>query len=195
MTRSFEGVFTAIYFTGIARNVWHCDVASLYPSVMLQFDCFPASDQLHIFRDLLTELRTFRLDAKRQMQLVDKAKNRQSWHHLHALQNTFKILINSFYGYLCFAQGHIADFDAAARVTQIGRDLLQKMIAWLNDRGAQVIEVDTDGIYFVTPSSSPDSFVEAGVSPANGRANAADTATTATEIDQLRQGLTRQLPL
>src|SRR5207248_11401689 len=99
MTRSFEGGFTAIYFTGIARNVWHCDVASLYPSVMLQFDCFPASDQLHIFRDLLTELRTFRLDAKRQMQLVDKAKNRQSWHHLHALQNTFKILINSFYGY------------------------------------------------------------------------------------------------
>src|SRR5437588_447464 len=41
MARSFEGGFTAIYFTGIARNVWHCDIASLYPSVMLQFDCFP----------------------------------------------------------------------------------------------------------------------------------------------------------
>ena len=41
MARSFEGGFTAIYFTGVARNVWHCDVASLYPSIMLQFDCFP----------------------------------------------------------------------------------------------------------------------------------------------------------
>ena len=74
-------------------------------------------------------------------------------HHFHALQNTFKILINSFYGYLGFAQGHFADFDAAARVTQIGRDLLQKMIDWLKAHGAQVIEVDTDGIYFVPPSS------------------------------------------
>ena len=72
-------------------------------------------------------------------------------HHLQALQNTFKILLNSFYGYLGFAQGHFADFDAAARVTQIGRDLLKKMIDWLNAHGAQVIEVDTDGIYFVPP--------------------------------------------
>jgi len=74
-------------------------------------------------------------------------------HHLQALQNTFKILLNSFYGYLGFAQGHFADFDAAARVTQIGRDLLKKMIDWLNARGAQVIEVDTDGIYFVPPKN------------------------------------------
>jgi DNA polymerase elongation subunit (family B) len=74
-------------------------------------------------------------------------------HHLQALQNTFKILLNSFYGYLGFAQGHFADFDAAARVTQIGRDLLKKMIEWLNTHGAQVIEVDTDGIYFVPPET------------------------------------------
>jgi DNA polymerase elongation subunit (family B) len=74
--------------------------------------------------------------------------------YFHALQNTFKILINSFYGYLGFAQGHFADFDAAARVTQIGRELLQKMIDWLTARGAQVIEVDTDGIYFVPPTNA-----------------------------------------
>src|SRR5438132_6455270 len=162
LAMSFEGGFTAIYFTGVARNVWHCDVASLYPSIMLQFDCFPTTDQLQIFRHLLTDLRKFRLEAKGQMQAADKERNRRHWHHLHALQNTFKILINSFYGYLGFAQGHFADFDAAARVTQIGRDLLQQMIAWLQEHGAQVIEVDTDGIYFVPPSSSPDSSVVAG---------------------------------
>jgi DNA polymerase I len=151
MVRGFEGGYTAIFFTGVARNVWHCDIASLYPSVMLQFDCFPVTDQLQIFRHLLTDLRTFRLEAKAQMQAASKENNRQRWHHLHALQNTFKILINSFYGYLGFAQGHFADFEAAARITQIGRELLQKMIDWLNARGAQVIEVDTDGIYFVPP--------------------------------------------
>src|SRR6201987_502532 len=146
MPRAFEGGYTDIFFTGVARNVWHCDVASLYPSIMLQFDCFPATDELQIFRHLLTDLRNFRLEAKARMRAErDTAKQ----HHLQALQNTFKILLNSFYGYLGFAQGHFADFDAAARVTQIGRDLLKKMIDWLNAHGAQVIEVDTDGIYFV----------------------------------------------
>src|SRR6266478_6315212 len=165
MPRAFEGGYTDIFFTGVAHNVWHCDVASLYPSIMLKFDCFPVTDQLQIFRDLLTDLRTFRLEAKAEMRAEkDPAKQ----HHLQALQNTFKILLNSFYGYLGFAQGHFADFDAAARVTQIGRDLLKKLIDWLGAHGAKVIEVDTDGIYFV-PSGK-------------------------IEIDELREGLAKELP-
>jgi DNA polymerase I len=188
MARSFEGGYTAIFFTGVARNVWHCDVASLYPSIMLQFDCFPVTDQLQIFRHLLTDLRTFRLETKASMRAE---KNPAKQRYFHALQNTFKILINSFYGYLGFAQGHFADFDAAARVTQIGRDLLQKMIAWLNERGAQVIEVDTDGIYFVPPSSA--SSVVAPVSGA-GKRRAAETAAATEEIEQLQKGLAKELP-
>src|SRR6202030_958045 len=125
------------------------------------------TDQLQIFRHLLTDLRTFRLDAKATMR-AEKDPRRQR--HLHALQNTFKILINSFYGYLGFAQGHFADFDAAARVTQIGRDLLKKMIEWLNAHGAKVIEVDTDGIYFVPPSC-----VEAGIPPPKANGKEADS--------------------
>jgi DNA polymerase, archaea type len=165
MPRAFEGGYTDIFFTGVARNVWHCDVASLYPSIMLKFDCFPVTDQLQIFRHLVTDLRTFRLEAKAEMRAEkDPAKQ----HHLQALHNTFKILLNSFYGYLGFAQGHFADFDAAARVTQIGRDLLRQMIDWLGAQGAKVIEVDTDGIYFVPP--------------------------TQTEIDELQGGLAKELP-
>src|SRR5438093_3145644 len=186
MARSFEGGFTAIYFTGVARNIWHCDVASLYPSIMLQFDCFPVTDQLQIFRHLLTDLRTFRLEAKAEMRAE---KDPATQHHLQALQNTFKILLNSFYGYLGFAQGHFADFDAAARVTQIGRDLLKKMIDWLGAHGAKVIEVDTDGIYFVPPFS-----MKAGMSPAKKGKAANSAATTADEIDELREGLAKELP-
>jgi len=187
MVQAFEGGYTDIFLTGVARNVWHCDIASLYPSIMLQFDCFPATDQLQIFRHLLTDLRTFRLEAKAEMRAEqDPAKQ----HHLQALQNTFKILLNSFYGYLGFAQGHFADFDAAAHVTQIGRDLLKKMIDWLGKHGAQVIEVDTDGIYFVPPSS-----VEAGVSPAKLQLHAAGTAaTTENQVDELQRALAKELP-
>ena len=185
--QTFEGGYTDVFFTGVARNVWHCDIASLYPSIMLQFDCFPASDRLSIFRNLLNDLRTFRLEAKAKMRA---AKDPAEQRHLEAFQNTFKILINSFYGYLGFAQGHFADFDAAARVTQIGRDLLKKMIDWLDKQGAKVIEVDTDGIYFVPPSS-----VEAGVSPAKSKQKAAGTAaTTKEDIEQLQKGLAKELP-
>jgi DNA polymerase elongation subunit (family B) len=111
-------------------------------------------------------------------------------HHLQALQNTFKILLNSFYGYLGFAQGHFADFDAAARVTQIGRDLLKKMIDWLNARGAQVIEVDTDGIYFVPPASVAGG-ADAGRSHARPQPGSTPPATT---IEELQRGLAAELP-
>jgi DNA polymerase elongation subunit (family B) len=195
MVRGFEGGYTAIFFTGVARNVWHCDIASLYPSVMLQFDCFSVTDQLQIFRHLLTDLRTFRLEAKANMR---SAADRKQQQYFQALQNTFKILINSFYGYLGFAQGHFADFDAAARVTQIGRELLQKMIDWLNARGAQVIEVDTDGIYFVPPSGVAASLRDApgeGVGSHEARGSNAGHRPAATEeIEELRRGLAEILP-
>ncbi len=182
MVRAFEGGYTDIFFTGVARNVWHCDIASLYPSVMLQFDCFPVTDQLGIFRHLLTDLCTFRLEAKAEMR-AEKDSTKQ--HHLQALQNTFKILLNSFYGYLGFAQGHFADFDAAARVTQIGRDLLKKMIEWLNAHGAQVIEVDTDGIYFVPPVDATPRRV------GNGEPTLRGAAST---VDDLQKDLAQELP-
>ena len=182
MPRAFEGGYTDIFFTGVARNVWHCDVASLYPSIMLQFDCFPVTDELQIFRHLLTDLRNFRLEAKARMRAErDPAKQ----HHLQALQNTFKILLNSFYGYLGFAQGHFADFDAAARVTQIGRDLLKKMIDWLNACGAHVIEVDTDGIYFVPPVHATPRRVRNGEETRRGAAST---------IDDLQKDLAKELP-
>src|SRR5213082_78341 len=168
MVRAFEGGYTDIFFTGVANNVWHCDVASLYPSIMLKFDCFPVTDQLQIFRHLLTDLHAFRLESKADMRAAEKSGDTARAHHFHAFQNTFKILLNSFYGYLGFAQGSFADFDAAARVTQIGRDLLKKMIEWLNARDARVIEVDTDGIYFTPP---PD-----------------------IDINKLREGLAKELP-
>ncbi len=202
MVRGFEGGYTDIFFTGVARNVWHCDIASLYPSIMLQFDCFPVNDQLQIFRHLLTDLRAFRLQAKSDMRDAKDAPQRR---YFHALQNTFKILINSFYGYLGFAQGNFADFEAAARVTQIGRDLLKKMIEWLKAQGAQVIEVDTDGIYFVPPDIARDAIVgrpsrppfppSGSTSATPGGQNARPTIDgSAVIIENLRAGLAKELP-
>src|SRR4029077_3792296 len=59
---------------------------------------------------------------------------------------------------------HFGDFDAAATVTAKGRELLRAMVDWLRDRGARVIEIDTDGIYFVPPEGAAEEALHEGLS-------------------------------
>ena len=109
-SRPFAGGYTDLFQEGIVRNVWHCDVQSLYPSLMLAFDIKPRGDELNLFLSLLRDLRQFRLRAKADVKTATDETQRR---HLDALQQTFKILINSFYGYLGFSQAHFGDFAAA----------------------------------------------------------------------------------
>jgi len=156
----FEGGYTDIFSTGVMRDVWHCDVASLYPSVILEFGLLPRSDSLSVFRSMLSDLRRYRLEAKAK---VRRAVNESERLRFDALQSVFKILINSFYGYLGFSQGHFADFHVAAEVTSKGRDILRQMVDWLNAQDAKVIEIDTDGIYFQPPPSVSVDTLNAGM--------------------------------
>src|SRR5579864_300113 len=141
------GGYTEVRRCGVARRVLHCDVTSLYPSLMLHYGHAPAGDRLGVFLRALGDLRSFRIQAKAAVRELDGAARG----NLEALQQTFKILINSFYGYLGFSLGHFNDFVQANAVTRRGRDLIKRAIEGLEERGAQVIEVDTDGIYFVAP--------------------------------------------
>jgi DNA polymerase I len=151
--RAVVGGYTAVLQRGVAHDVWHVDVTSLYPSLMLSQRIFPASDRLAVSASLLRDLREFRVAAKRLAREATAAADRVL---LNALQQTFKILINSFYGYLGFSQGHWNDFDAANSVTGEGRRLVQALVDRLGELGATVVEVDTDGLYFVPPAPPPE---------------------------------------
>jgi DNA polymerase elongation subunit (family B) len=144
------GGYTAMFQRGVARDVLHVDVTSLYPSLMLAQGIAPSRDRLGVFGALLRDLTRYRLAAKR---LAREATAEADRGLIGALQQTFKILINSFYGYLGFAPGHWNDFDAANRVTAEGRRLVMALVDHLRSVGATVIEVDTDGLYFVPPAS------------------------------------------
>ena len=146
--RDVVGGFTHMEHQGTAPRVLHCDVTSLYPSIMLVYNYLPKKDELGVFSGLLRDLRAFRVKAK---ELARDAKDDESRIYFSALQSTFKILINSFYGYLGFQMGHFNDFNAANQVTAKGRELIQSAVAWLKQKNARIIEVDTDGIYFVPP--------------------------------------------
>ena len=149
------GGYTEMRRCGVARNVLHCDVTSLYPSLMLEGNHAPANDRLGVFLKLLADLRSFRVQAKNAARELSGNEQR----NLEALQQTFKILINSFYGYLGFGLGHFNDFVQANAVTKRGRDLMRRAIIELEVRGAEVVEVDTDGIYFVAPFPLDDEAV------------------------------------
>lgn len=149
--RAFAGALTAAERTGVFENVDHCDVRSLYPSIILAKNLCPARDTLKVFPEELKKLRSFRLQAK------DAAKNaetKEEKDHFDALQKTFKILINSFYGYLGFEQGFLNDFAMAEEVTQTGRNILSKMQHILEEASCSIIEMDTDGIYFMRGKES-----------------------------------------
>lgn len=146
--RPFSGGYTDMFVQGVVRNVHHCDVRSLYPSLMLTRKIAPRTDDLQVFLQMLEALRAFRLAAREKMK-GSRTDAERTYHD--ALQGAFKILINSFYGYLGFAQARFNDFDAAEEVTRQGRELLRSMIAWLRQQGATPVEIDTDGIYFVPP--------------------------------------------
>ncbi len=146
----FEGGYTESSYTGVIGPIVHCDVASLYPSLMLTYRLAPVKDTLGLFLPMLADLRRFRLTSK---QLARDAVNDLDRNYFDALQQLFKVLINSFYGYLGAARHNFSDPSAAAEVTRLGRVTIKNMIDLLVAEGARPVEVDTDGIYFKPPGS------------------------------------------
>lgn len=148
--RSFQGAKTRILVRGVVGPIVHADVESLYPSIMLNFDgTIPKSDELEIFRKLLSRLTDLRFVWKNEMKKHKKGSvEYRKW---AGQQNSAKILINSHYGVEGDAHFPFNDFEAAETVTAIGRDILTRMVDYVEGKGGTVVEIDTDGIYFVPP--------------------------------------------
>lgn len=149
----FEGGYTDIFIEGIVKNVGHCDVRSLYPSIMLTYKIAPAAETRDIFLPMLTTLRDYRVEAKNMMK---RSKDGHDKKYYDALQSAFKVLINSFYGYLGSSIHNFSDISAAAEVTRIGRETIIKMVNILKTEKCRPVEIDTDGVYFIPPDGVSD---------------------------------------
>ncbi|MDQ8186664.1 DNA polymerase domain-containing protein [Pelagicoccus sp. SDUM812002] len=141
---SFEGGYTASFAEGIYEKVLHFDVASLYPSLLLLINRNPKRDHLQVFIPMLKRLREYRLKYKK---LAREIEDPSLAGEYDARQTSFKILINSFYGYLGFSGARFGDAELAAEVTAKGREILQSLIAFFREAGCEPLEADTDGIY------------------------------------------------
>lgn len=144
--RQEVGGYTDIFKTGVYKTVIYADVASLYPSIMLNYNVKPEGDDLGLFKEFLQALTNMRFEAKYAMEAAEKAGNKILAQSLKAKQSSYKIMINSFYGQLGFSGSLFNDFSEADRVTVIGQRILRQMINLIVGDGGSVVEVDTDGI-------------------------------------------------
>jgi DNA polymerase I len=144
--REYPGGYTEVRQVGLIPRIVKADVESLYPSVMLRYGIKPRADHLNVFLPTLERLRRLRLDAKARAKQTKGAESA----YWDGLQNSFKILVNSYYGYLG-SPFHFNDYDAAEQVTLTGQELVKQIAAEIERQGGLVVEIDTDGVYFQPP--------------------------------------------
>lgn len=147
----YEGAFTECRKSGVFKNVINVDVVSMYPNIMLHTPIEPPLDTLGAFLELLKEAVDSRMQIKKKLKTVSKNKKAE----LQGMDSARKTLINSFYGYLA-AGMHFSDGECAAQVTEHGRNIIKSVVAQIEGLGGEIIEVDTDGVYFTSPDSSSD---------------------------------------
>lgn len=148
-----QGAALHLFASGVAHRVVKADVASLYPSLMRQYRIGPKRDRLGVFLAVVDQLVEQRLAAKASAKA--EAPGTAARFQLEAVSAAYKLVVNSAYGYLgAVSLTRFADVHAANEVTAHGRALLSFMCRELSLRGVQLLEADTDGVYFSMPEGS-----------------------------------------
>lgn len=121
-------------FPGIYKNVFKVDVASLYPSIILQYSIEDSrKDPKGHFLKMVRYFTEQRLEDKK------KAKETGDRYY-QELEQSRKIAINSAYGLLSTPGIQFNSPQSAALVTEYGRTILKKAILWAT--GTEYIEKD-----------------------------------------------------
>ncbi|GFE70048.1 DUF3987 domain-containing protein [Chroococcus sp. FPU101] len=146
----FEGG-SVLVNAGLYKNAAKIDVASLYPSIMLNYGITSRKDKDRFQLQVLKYLTSERLQLK--------ALGKQGDTEAHHFSDAMKVLINSGYGFLGTSKIPFNDYESASKVTAMGREILAVMLSKMKELGAVVIEADTDGVIF--SSDDPRAIYEA----------------------------------
>ena len=138
----FEGAIS-IGEPGIFRNCLKVDVASLYPSIMLQYEI---TDRNKDFNNVLLQILNFLRDER----LLNKKKAKETDDRYYdELQNAQKVLINSMYGFMGAGNLNYNYPFGAAEVTRHGREILTTALDWATKiNNFKLVNCDTDSIMF-----------------------------------------------
>lgn len=158
---------------GHHRGVITLDFASLYPNIIINYNlCYttlclsPSSTTTTITsregqyyfekerKGILPRLETELIEQRRQVKKQLKTETRKfKIRTLESRQNALKITANSMYGALAAGGGKRLLIPAAACITSIGRDMLEKVRSYVISKGFEVIYGDTDSNIIKLPTS------------------------------------------
>lgn len=130
----------------------HFDIASFYPSLIVNFNVAPAHLNEGCFVKLVKWLRDTRVEAKHSKEeYIDGIPK-------DVLAQVLKIVINSIYGKLGFEDGDICDRLAVLNVTINGQLLIMMLCEELELNGIEVVSGNTDGIVVKLYKSKKEDF-------------------------------------
>jgi DNA polymerase elongation subunit (family B) len=119
----FEGA-VSMGIPGSYSYVKKVDVASLYPSIMLEYNIYDKKKDPE--RNMLKMLEYFRTERLTNKKLAKETGDK----YYDDLQNAQKILINSLYGFMGAGYLLFNYPEGAAEVTKRGREILLKGVEW-----------------------------------------------------------------
>lgn len=136
--KEFEGAYSG-GIPGIYSNCIKYDVASLYPSIMIQYEVYDKNkDPKGNFLSMIKYLTNERLENKR----LAKETGNSYYKNLEQAQ---KIGINSGYGFLGASGLLFNSPKLAAFVTEKGREILNKAVQWATGNDITVYhKIDED---------------------------------------------------
>lgn len=166
----FEGAYVFNAIPGIYNNILCEDIASMYPSIIKNFNIsyetvgggqiilpldppISFSKKPGIIPMFLDELSNERNVFKNKRDTFKKGS--PEWGLYDQRQFGTKILMNSFFGYLGYIGSRLYKKPVASAITGMGKYLILKIAYWVENLGNKVIYGDTDSVYITSKEKDP----------------------------------------
>jgi DNA polymerase elongation subunit (family B) len=126
-SRKYEGA-VSFAVPGIYSNCFKIDLASLYPSIMIEYEVYDQEkDPKGYLLELVKIFRAKRLEYKK----LASETGDNLWKEM---DTTAKSILNSFYGFCGVAGLNFNSPDCAEFITAKGREILEYTIKWASGR-------------------------------------------------------------
>ena len=172
-----EGAFVKLPQPGIYENIVVFDFRSLYPSIIISYnidpytvceDCEDAyvspvgvkfrKDVKGLIPSTLHKLISLRTQLKKALKRMEPSS--PHYDLVKARVQALKIVANSFYGYLAYANSRWYSRECAASVTAWGRFHVKRAISYAQSKGFTVLYADTDSLFVLLGDKSRDEALQ-----------------------------------
>jgi DNA polymerase elongation subunit (family B) len=155
--RDFVGGLSRLIRVGYSKRLVKLDFSSLYPSIQITHDIFPASDITGAMKAMLRYFHKARNEFKSLGKKYEAEGNNEMAKLYDTKQLPIKILNNSFFGSLSAPQVFPwGSMDKGEQITCSARQYLRLMVKFFMTKGFNPIVMDTDGVDFELPDNIDD---------------------------------------